>query len=367
MAWLKSSDKAHSSRMVLAPLAWRREPEWPADGGHLALMIFGLVMMCAVYSAEHNTDYVIEDGTIAGLARTPDWRLLAELAERAGYWQRLETDDGYLLVDDSEAFVHIRLKAEQEWERQRKRDTDNDKLTVPVRLRDGDGCRHCGEIVDWSARTGKRAGTYDHRVPGKGAEGPHDLCVACNSCNATRKNAKDWILRPVPDEPFYGKETVKFLTDRGRPVPQSGTARPRTQRGTAPSTTARPVTSADPAPGDLAPGQTTPTPATPAMPEHRASTTTATPARPEHRAPRPVLQTDPARSSNGDQPKPAPTGKTGTHPPEPGRPGSGTGRVGSGAPDHPPGDPSTQNQARSLPKPRRRRGRRSKPTKGATP
>ncbi|MEV4416138.1 hypothetical protein [Catellatospora sp. NPDC049609] len=378
MTWLKTSDTANDFDAVTAPLAWDPDPTWPTldaatDMALMALLLRGLVDACAVRAARAG-DYVVPVGTIAAQARTPHWRRLADLAERAGYWTRTEDGTAYELVRESEEFVHVRLKAEVEWEKVRKRDTGNKKLTAAVRHRDGDGCRHCGQIVDWNARTGTRAGTYDHRIPGQGAEGPDDLCVACNGCNAGRRDREPWNLLPVPRDPFYGDETVAFLTERGIIVNPSNPARTRTRRAAARTTgtTARPATPADTAPGDLAASQTTPSTATgrPAPADHAprdpaagGTPRPATPAVPGPRAPRPATPADTApRSKTADQHAHRATGTAGSLPPDPGRVGSGTGRVGSGSPTPTPGDEPAQIQATPMPRHRSRgrRGRRGK-------
>jgi hypothetical protein len=215
VAWLKTSDTAAQHPIVLAPLAWPAEDFEGSDPMELVNLLFGLVNRCATHSAQFTTDYVVSDAVIAQLGGSR-WRHRAEQAEEAGYWARVP--GGYELVDDAEHLFHIRRKAEIEWEKARKVDVANPTLTVPVRLRDGDGCRYCGHIVQWGARRGNRRGTYDHRSPGVPARTPDDLVVACGGCNSTRGNNPDphaWPLRPAPAEPHYGRESVAYLAGYG--------------------------------------------------------------------------------------------------------------------------------------------------------
>lgn len=248
MPWLKSSDTAASHPIVLAPLAWPAEDLDGLDAMELVTLLYGLAHRCATYSAQYTTDYAISDAIVAQMVG-PHWRHRAEQAARAGYWSRV--DGGWLLVDDAEHLFHIRRKAEIEWERQRKIDISNPSLIVPVRMRDGDGCRYCGHIVQWTARRGNRAGTYDHRAPGRPALHPEDLVVACGLCNRTRSNNTDpdaWPLRPAPVNPFYGPETVRLLAGYGhhvRPSDPASSGTTHVDPAAGGTTTARPERAAD--------------------------------------------------------------------------------------------------------------------------
>ena len=240
--------------VVMAPLAWEPDPTEPLlHGGVLVNLLYGLVHRCAVWSAGYDHDYHVPTAIVATMAGTDRWRHLADLAARAGYWSPVE--GGWQLVADSEHLFHIRLKAEKDWEAQRKKDNGNPALIVPVRLRDGDGCRYCGKIVSWTARRGNRAGTYDHVHSGQPATGPDDLVVCCGWCNSTRgKDAtfdEDHPRRPAPVTPFYGKETVELLALHGIDVPCSTPARPGHQPGHA-DRTATPQPAGPRAPRDPA-------------------------------------------------------------------------------------------------------------------
>lgn len=221
MAWLKTSDTAAHHEVVYEPMAWPLDECDGVDPADLVNLLYGLASRCAVHSAQYTSDYVIPDGVVATMAG-PHWRRRAAQVAKAGYWTRNTEDTGWVLVDDAEHLFHIRRRAEIDWERARKRDIANPRLIVPVRLRDGDGCRYCGRIVQWNARRGGRAGTYDHREPGKPAATPDGLVVCCAQCNSGRGTDADpqaWPLRPAPAEPLYGELTARLLAEHGFHVP----------------------------------------------------------------------------------------------------------------------------------------------------
>ncbi|WP_370246921.1 hypothetical protein [Nocardioides sp.] len=183
--------------------------------------VFGWLYRCATQSAAWLTDYVIDSGTahMLGGARTPT---LARWCVRAGLLTPIKASGipAWVLLNDP-AFIHIRTKVELEWEAQRRADTSNTHITVPVRARDGDQCRYCGIVVQWSGPKTNRRAEYDHRHFGQAAT-VDTLVVACRSCNGARSNDPEWDLvhpiRAAPDKPFYGKTTATFLTRNGRPT-----------------------------------------------------------------------------------------------------------------------------------------------------
>jgi 5-methylcytosine-specific restriction endonuclease McrA len=347
MPWLKVSDTAGMHPMVLAPLT--DEADDGLDPYDRANVLFGLVARCATMSASYLTDYVVADAVVMQVAG-PRWQERAAAAQRAGYWSRVA--GGWLIVDDSTNFVHIRKAAELEWERARKRDTSNPALVVPVRLRDGDGCRYCGVIVNWRARKGGRAGTYDHVHPGRSARGPDDLRVACRTCNSVRADRADAdeILPPLPApaKPFYGDLTVAMLAEHCHQVPAGTTPAPPVRPGIQPDTAHR-----DPA------SSRTPRTATRHPAGHRAhQRDPATSGAPRTPTPRPGTQPDTALPTPGWSADRAPPGRErrsstdsadrrGTGSGFPGRDGTGSGRETA---------PSLKPQPA-----RRRRARRSKP------
>ena len=223
MPWLKTGDNAATHPIVMRVLA-----ENPSDDRAIN-EVFGFVMRCALQSAGHTTDYIVDVGTayMLGGARTDE---LMKLAERAGYWRRVRHNGHPALeiVQDPE-FIHMRLKSEINWERQRKADAANPAVTVPVRLRDGDACRYCARIVQWNARKGALAGTYDHREPGKPAT-VDTYVVACRGCNSGRRDAENadaqYPLRPAPERPYYSEKTAEWLHEHGHQVTPTEGLRP---------------------------------------------------------------------------------------------------------------------------------------------
>ena len=211
MPWLKAGDNAATHPAVLRV----------GSQGGSTNEVFGFVMRCALQSAGHTTDYIVDRGTAMLVGEGNHDRLLRE-AVKAGLMKacRHEGMRAWRLIDDPD-FLHIRLRKEIDWERQQRADSSNPALTAPVRLRDGDACRYCGAVVSWAARKGPRRGSYDHRVPGEAAT-VDTLVVACGQCNSGRRDdphADDrYPLRPVPLSPYYSEPTRKFLASQGLSV-----------------------------------------------------------------------------------------------------------------------------------------------------
>lgn len=297
---------------------------------------FGFVQRCAMQSAGHVTDYVIDEGTAWMIGGVRTERLL-ELAKDAGYLKpiRRGRTRSWLLVDDAD-FLHMRTRAEIDWERQRKTDNANPALIIPVRRRDGDACRYCGTIVNWVARKGKLAATYDHRDPGKTAT-VGTLVVSCGACNAGRRDDPEadrrYPLRPEPPHPFYSAASADLLAKHGFTVTATDNLRP----GSQPDNATRPGTQPDNAPSDPATSGTTRTPA--ARLATVAPTTTPQPA---HHGPR----AGPGSADPADR-LPAESGYAGS-----GRDGSGSSRVRNPA------------GTRASPAAVRRRSSRGKPPTG---
>lgn len=204
--------------------------EHPELDDRLLNEVFGFFTRCSTQAAAHLTDYVITRGTavaIAGPTRVTD---LIAVCVFAGLMTERDHHGVtvYKLVDDEPDFLHLRLKKDIDWERQRKADANRPSLIVPVRIRDGDACRWCGKVVDWSDRKSGRAGTYDHLNPGEPAS-IDTYVVCCKTCNSSRQDGVlpagvDGLLE-APDEPLFGESTITWLTanrwrqKNGLPVP----------------------------------------------------------------------------------------------------------------------------------------------------
>lgn len=221
MPWLKVSDTAAQHRIV-----WRAL-EIPGASMQSMWSLFGQVLALAVEAAAFKTDYIIERGSILKFTGTPEAaeRFIAE-ATFCGYLTgEVPLNDGriaYRLVEDEDLF-HMRLREEIDWENRRRNDTRNGALIVPIRARDGDACRWCGNVVYWGNQKGGRGATYDHLNPGVPAETPEDMVVACRSCNSSRKDNAGWAvdLLPAPKTPYFSAKSAAWLTENGVPTKAS--------------------------------------------------------------------------------------------------------------------------------------------------
>ena len=221
MPWLKVSDTAAQHRIV-----WRAL-EIPGASMQSMWSLFGQVLALAVEAAAFKTDYVVERGSILKFTGTPEdaEKFIAD-AMFCGYLtDQVPLDDGriaYRLVEDEDLF-HMRLREEIDWENRRRNDTRNGALIVPIRARDGDACRWCGNVVYWGNQKGGRGATYDHLNPGVPAETPEDMVVACRSCNSSRKDNAGWAvdLLPAPKTPYFSAKSAAWLTENGVPTKAS--------------------------------------------------------------------------------------------------------------------------------------------------
>ena len=360
MSWVRGGDTAGTHPALLAVR------EHPDHDDRLLNEVRGFLHGCAALASAHDQDYVVTRGTAIEVGGTSRAAALIEVALWAGLFTDTVPLDrgrvGYVLIDDPK-FLHIRTKAAKEWEAQRKADSSNLALTVPVRLRDGDGCRYCGVVVTWGDTRSARGGTYDHRQPGQ--RGTLDtVVVSCRGCNAGRGTDLGadaaYPLMPVPAQPYYCGKTATWLTANGHPT-SATTARPATQPDTAHTTTPRPGNQ---------PGTAPPLPR-PATQPATATARPATPADPAPRTtPRPDTQTDTAHRATRPRPAPAPTPRPEPNsatapppvPPEPaGAPTAGAGSAGSGRDRDGSGPGTTQTPRPVRARRRARRGRTTPP------
>lgn len=343
MPWLRVSDTAAHDPRVVAVLDHPDADERTADE------LFGYVLRLATLSAQHATDYCVAYATALAVAgtRSRTDRLLT-LAEFAGYGAlEVDADTGrrrFRLVDEVE-FIHMKTAEEIAWEKQRRDDVAQPQITVPVRHRDGDACRYCGKVVNWSDRKGGIGGTYDHRPPGMPASAD-TMVVACRSCNSERGirgrgldpqaalAAADAVLPlwGIPTVPYYKPATRTWLSSNAEVLAPLGLTPPP------PATSKRVVRSGEPAPGTVGPPPVaTPGSADPAPDGVR-------PAAPQAPAAEP-------RRENGSNPSAVPADRQGD-----GSGYAGSGRVGSGRGGS--GRAGTEDPPAPAPPPRRRRGRR---------
>lgn len=111
------------------------------------------------------------------------------------------------------------------WRKLGRQDTRDPDLNRAVRYRDGDQCRCCHVLVKWGApKTDPERGTLDHVDPRTPAEGnPEALAVTCGRCNGIRSDRPDADEiaphQPVPEHPYYTKETAAWLRAAGYKLP----------------------------------------------------------------------------------------------------------------------------------------------------
>lgn len=257
MAWLRLGDNAATYPRLL-----ECGEHSDADEDTVNL-VFGWFMRVAAQAAQHPhaSEYYVSMATARLVAGSRDrLALLISFATFGGLVKEIEVNGRLALelINDPE-FVHIKTQDELDWERQRREDNGNPMISVPVRMRDGDACRYCGRIVNFLARTGKLAGTYDHR-PATVPADPDRSVVACRSCNAERGDkpleVADAIkpLMPVPSTPHYQPATIKWLHGHQAIVAELGLDLPALPdpdiKPLKPGTQLRP---ADPAPDGVRP------------------------------------------------------------------------------------------------------------------
>lgn len=212
MPWVRWGDTSANHPIVLSVL------EHAECDDRLVNEVHGFITRCSAQAGAHTTDYVVSRGTAVLIAGHTRVDLMIAVSLFAGYMTEIDIDGrtAYKLVDDDPDFLHLRLKAEVDWEKQRKSDNSNPALIVPVRIRDGDACRWCGDVVNWQSRTGGRNGTYDHLEPGQPAT-IDTYVVACGSCNSSRgdgtKAAGQRQLLPPPSVPYFSQYTSEWIRD----------------------------------------------------------------------------------------------------------------------------------------------------------
>jgi hypothetical protein len=209
MPWTKSGDTAASYPRLLAV------DELPDAEDSSVNEVTGFIVRLFFHSAGHMTDYEVGFGDIK-LFGNGRHEHLVKLALATGLMTHISgrgRTARYRLVEDPE-FMHLRKRAEVMWDRQRDADRRNPDLTMPVRLRDGDACRYCNQVVSWTDHKSGRGATYDHRDPGQPAT-VETYVVACRKCNGQRLNDPDadanLPLLPTPPIPIYQDKTRELL------------------------------------------------------------------------------------------------------------------------------------------------------------
>lgn len=348
MAWAKVGDNA-ATYPPLMKVAYLGEDDRSLNE------VAGFLFRAAFQSAGHTTDYIIGYGT-AQMIGGVNYRQLIETSERAGLLVPWESDDGepaWKLIEDPQ-FIHLRLKEEIEWEKQQANDSKNVKLTSAVRHRDGDACRYCSNVVYFSARSGGRRGTYDHRGPTGEPGTIETLVVACGSCNSGRKDYEDrdtrYPLLPPPPKPYYSKSTAAWLAKYGYTVKASEKLRPGKPRTDAPNAQQRTHQPAEnPEALGTATDASTGRPSSPTAPPGDADRSQATDAHTDPEKP----TADVLAEALADMP--GKSGLSGTGRDRVGSGRDGTGRVASSQAGPPP--PQRKPKRSSRGRPRTRRGK----------
>lgn len=203
--WFKIDDKFHDHPKV------RQLLEVYEDD---AVTAFGLWVMAGSWCGDQ-----MSDGLISGFVLRrwhSDWKRLAAMLVEAGLWESVEIDgrehqqfhDWLDYNDSREQIESDRLAKAMRVALQR-----DVALITAIKRRDKDRCRYCGTQVDWRARRGDAAATYDHVKPiaDGGTNTLENVVVCCKGCN-DRKNkrtlreagmkllAPGSLGAPIPDE-----------------------------------------------------------------------------------------------------------------------------------------------------------------------
>jgi hypothetical protein len=96
------------------------------------------------------------------------------------------TDPGWLFHDWSQCNpLRVRIEADEQANRIRAELHRDTALKAAITRRDKDRCRYCGTAVNWRARRGPTAATYDHVKPiaAGGTNVLDNVVTACQPCN----------------------------------------------------------------------------------------------------------------------------------------------------------------------------------------
>jgi 5-methylcytosine-specific restriction endonuclease McrA len=111
------------------------------------------------------------------------------------------------------------------------------ELKQAILERDGEHCRYCGIRVDFRARKGPNAGTYDHIDP-DARTGPQrdgntyeNVVVCCAPCNSDKKNRtpEEWGHALLPEPDLAG---VRSGPGAGQDATESGSSHTHALRAT---------------------------------------------------------------------------------------------------------------------------------------
>lgn len=119
---------------------------------------------------------------------------------------------GFVDQDDTGIYLHdwddyagklIERKSKDNTRKKDMRRAYENGTIAAVKQRDGDRCRYCNTVVDWTDRKGPKGGTYDHIDP-NGPSTEENLVVCCRSCNSKkggrRPEEAGMRLLPIPHQ-----------------------------------------------------------------------------------------------------------------------------------------------------------------------
>jgi hypothetical protein len=147
------------------------------------------------YCQQHLTDGYIPSAALPSTSK----KAITEMTA-AGLWS--VSNGGYAVHDflqwnDDRETVRNR----QRLAKHRQAFLNDPGLRQALRRRDGDQCRYCGAIVNWSDRRGVTGATYDHVDP-RGDATMDNIVIACRGCNSRKRDRHPaeagMRLRPAP-------------------------------------------------------------------------------------------------------------------------------------------------------------------------
>ncbi|MCW2674814.1 MAG: hypothetical protein JWP14_3403 [Frankiales bacterium] len=220
MAWVRNDDQAADHPKVLRAASSPRPKDLVLGPDAFAGAVYGLVSLCASWSASKLQDGWVPESQLRRVAGR-DADLIGRSAVRAGFLSKKERRDGdwgWWIVQDDLLF-HIRSKAEIDAEKKYRSMLRNPDVYGPIRKRDGDQCRYCGVVVIWKDNKSARGGLLEHVIPGE-----DDLVVACRGCNGIKGDnppeAAGLTLQPPPREPYYSDYSRNLLIKLGQLPPE---------------------------------------------------------------------------------------------------------------------------------------------------
>lgn len=226
--WLKVDDKYHDHPKVRQLLETYEDDALPA---------LGLWVMAGSWCGDQ-----MSDGIVTGFVLRrwhSEWRQLAGMLVEVGLWELVDVDgrEGFAFHDwldynDS----RDRIESDRLAKAMRVALQRDVPLVTAIRRRDKDRCRYCGTAVDWRARRGDTAATYDHVKPitEGGLNTLDNVVVCCKRCNDLkgRRTLREAGMRllapgslgaPIPDDERPPSASRSRAVPRTEPAHQGST------------------------------------------------------------------------------------------------------------------------------------------------